>query len=204
MASTPDRFDRAARHLGVDKEHLTAIGIVSLGWVSAELDMQYALWSMLGLDQKIGELVTNMVGNVSRTDLLCNIARAQFSEPEFIGEVDDICAFFNAIRVERNNLSHALPPEADKAAALTKRHVTGRPTGYIKSKIIHSDTDHCFEIFDDMQTLRRCVVPMALNAKSALLQQCQPKTLMSHAATSQHITYMRSRLALLRKRQSSQ
>jgi hypothetical protein len=203
MSSTPDRFDRAAQHLGVDKDHLTAVGIVSLRWVSAELDMQYALWTMLGLNQKIGELVTNIIANVSRTELLRNAARAQFSEQDFISEVDDVCAFFNAIRVERNNLSHALPPEGDKLRQLTKRHTSGVPTGAIKSKQVHSDEDHCFEIFDDMQAFRRCVVPMTMNTKSALSRGAQPATLIGHAATSQHIIHMRSRLALLRKRQSS-
>ncbi|WP_281929179.1 hypothetical protein [Methylocystis iwaonis] len=203
MSSTPDRFDSAAQHLGVDKDHLTAIGIVSLGWVSAEFDMQYALWTMLGLDQKVGELITNMIANVSRTELLRNAAMVHFQDADFLSEVDDICAFFNAIRVERNNLSHALPPEGDKTATLTKRHVTGKATGAVKSKIIQSDVEHCFEIFADMQTFRKCVAPMALNVKSALSHGNQPKTLMGHAVTSRHIIHMRSRLDFLRKRQSS-
>lgn len=204
MATIQERLDRAARRLGVSQEQLTAIGAVSLGWTSAEFDLQYLIWTVLGLEQRIGEIVTNKLGNMTRPELLRNLVRARNYDAEFIAEIDDICAFFDAIRVSRNSLSHALAPEGDRSGNLTKRDVPKKPTGSVSSKVIDADVGNCLDTLEDMQTFRRCVVPTALNVKTALSREKPPATLSGHVATSPHIERMRSRLALLRKRQSSQ
>lgn len=197
---TPDRLAHLPRMTGLTRDHLTAIGALTLLWGGAELDVQYLIWSAANWPQATGELATAEMGNVARIQLLKNLVRQRSSDSGLVSEADDIAAFFDALRVERNDAVHALVG-ARPGASLTKRDAK-LALGYVRSVVVRSDAEHCLAIVDDLGTFRRCAVHLAHNLKAANEHGREPRLLRDHATSSPHIERLRNRLDTLRRRRS--
>ncbi|MGY6661672.1 MAG: hypothetical protein ACXIVO_05060 [Glycocaulis sp.] len=193
--------------IGLQQDHLQAIGLLTLSWNALEYDFQQLIWAAANWDSKVGELTTLHMGNVSQVTLLKNLVRNLFgAHPKIIAESDSVAAIFDVLRASRNDIIHAAYMQsstADNELEFFKRDAK-KPTGASKVVTVTADKEHCLDLVRDISAARICAICLAKAFTVAHTDGTAPQCLAGGAETSQHISLLQSRLASLSKLRSGQ
>lgn len=112
----------------ISKEHLTAIGRVSMRWNQAEFTMQILIWELAKLEVRDGMKIT---AGLNAGPLIMTMKRFLLASNEHKSheaETNILCNYFDFLYKHRNNVVHSLwiiPPEI----SLSDMHKQAEATG---------------------------------------------------------------------------
>jgi hypothetical protein len=121
-------------------QQLTMIGYISVVWNALERHLVACIWSAAGWPQDIGELVTADLGDVSRCDLLANLAnRIKGDDDRIVSQTIKTLALYDHVRAARNDLMHGFYNFREQGWPLShelKKFTAKRRSGSVEMKSV--------------------------------------------------------------------
>jgi hypothetical protein len=137
---------------GVDDDHLTSVAFANYVWNMLERKFVSLVWVAADWPQKVGELVTADLGNVSVATLLINIIKQNILDDDrIIKQATKTVALVDSIRNERNELIHSffIHDPVARSGRHMKLSAKGR-SGEAEIKVVTLSKNRINEMLEDM------------------------------------------------------
>ena len=105
-------------------DHLRAIGQITANFAMLELTVRFSVWSLIGLDQRLGQLITADLSFRKLLDLLSNLYRYRVDDPQVIEELDGLIAEAAQAEEKRNLITHSFWAAGDTHETTTRVKMT--------------------------------------------------------------------------------
>jgi hypothetical protein len=93
---------------GIDDDHLASVAFANYAWNIVERKFVSLVWIAADWTQKVGELVTADLGNVSVATLFINLVKQSVTDDDrIVSQATKTVAVLDSIRAERNDLIHS-------------------------------------------------------------------------------------------------
>ena len=124
--------------IGVSDDFLRSLGRVTAYFSVLEDSIAFFLWSVLGRDQRLGQILTAELSFRALAALTTNVFRHRTDDPSLIGELDAI-------------INRALAIEERRNVAIHSRYAGGRTlTTQLRMKTTAKKSKGIGQVFDDI------------------------------------------------------
>jgi hypothetical protein len=137
---------------GVDDDHLASVAFANYAWNIVERKFVSLVWITADWTQKVGELVTADLGNVSVANLFINLVKQLVTDDDRIVEQSTkTVALLDSLRGERNDIIHSFFHHDPINSASRHIKLSAKPrSGEAEIKVVTFSKDSINEILSDL------------------------------------------------------
>jgi hypothetical protein len=137
---------------GIDDDHLASVAFANYAWNIVERKFASLVWIAADWPQKVGELVTADLGNVSVATLFINLVKQSIIDDDrIVLQATKTVALVDSIRGERNDLIHSFfHHDPVKKAGLHIKLSAKPKSGEAEIKIVTLSKDRINEMLSDL------------------------------------------------------
>jgi len=107
-------------------DHLTAMGRITANFAELETMVSFFVWSLIGPDQRLGQIITAGLSFRKLLDLLSNLYRHRHNDSPLIEELNGLIAEAAQAEDKRNLITHSYWAAGDTDETTTRVKVTAR------------------------------------------------------------------------------
>lgn len=110
--------------VGPADEHFRAIGRITVSFSFLEAMISLFVWSLIGEDQRLGQVITAKLSFRQLLDLLSSLYRYRADNPELIEELDTLVTEAAQAAQRRNLVAHSFWAAGDTHETITRVKMT--------------------------------------------------------------------------------
>lgn len=117
---------RAAKVEPPTTDHLRAIGQITANFAMLEVIVAMSVWSLIGPDQRLGQIITAELSLRKLLDLLSNLYELRVNDPQLIKELKGLIAEASRAEKKRNVITHSYWAAGDTHDIRTRVKMTAK------------------------------------------------------------------------------
>jgi hypothetical protein len=141
------KMTSAASH---QKEHLTAIGLITINFSMLESTIASGIWLLSGLDQKRGQIITAELSFRALVALFSSLYREQTNDSTKLEELDTLLRKAMSAEEKRNILSHSLWAIGTSDQTISRIKTTAKMSKDLKHTFEQVTVDNLIQIADEI------------------------------------------------------
>jgi hypothetical protein len=135
------------------KEHLEAIGLITVNFAMLEREIQAGIEFLLGTDQLKAKIVTAELSFKNLLALFASLFRGLTATKEKISNLDVILKRLNIVEEKRNIIIHSLWAVGDSDATITRIKTTSKQKNGLKHQFEQVTVEMLNEIAEEIAQL---------------------------------------------------
>ncbi|MDQ1636829.1 MAG: hypothetical protein QOF62_168 [Pyrinomonadaceae bacterium] len=132
------------------KDHLQAIGLITVNFAMLEMTIAGGLWLLLGSEQKKGQIITAELSFKNLVALFSSLYRDSTDDSNKLEELESLIKRIMRAEEKRNIISHSLWAIGDSHATITRIKTTAKISKGLKHTFEQFTVADLEEIADEM------------------------------------------------------
>lgn len=132
------------------EDHLKAIGLITINFGTLESTIAQGVWSLLGLDQRIGQIITAELSFKGLVALFSSLYREKNNDAKALEELNDVIKKVIQAEEKRNVISHSQWGAGDSADTITRIKTTAKISKGLRHQFENVTVSELMKIADEI------------------------------------------------------